>query len=47
MFESKDAYAAFIGSELFAAVGGNPALTDVSSKGFGVIDGWIMVARGM
>ena len=47
MFESKDAYEAFIGSELFAAVGGNPALANISSKDFGVIEGPTRITRGM
>ena len=47
IFESKAAYEAFIGSELFAAVGGNPALVNVSSKDFGVIEGPTRITRGM
>ena len=37
-WESKDAYEAFIASELFAAIGGNPALAHVSSLDFDVIE---------
>ena len=47
MFESKDAYEAFIGSELFATVGSNPALVNVSSKDLGVIEGSKRITRGM
>ena len=44
---SKDAYEAFIASELFAAVGGNPALTNVSSLDFDVIEAPTRITRGM
>ena len=47
VWESKDAYEAFIASELFAAVGGNPALTNVSSLDFDVIEAPTRITRGM
>ena len=46
-WESKDAYEAFIASELFAAVGGNPALANVSSLDFDVIEAPTRITRGM
>ena len=45
MFEFKAAYEGLIGSELFAAVGGNPALANFSSKYFGVIEGSTRMTR--
>ena len=47
IFESKAAYEEFTASELFAAVGGNSALANVSSKDFGVIEGPTRITRGM
>ena len=47
VWESKDAYEAFIASELFAAVGGNPALANVSSLDFDVIEAPTRITRGM
>ena len=47
LWESKDAYEAFIASELFAAVGGNPALANASSLDFDVIEGPTRITRGI
>ncbi|MBH64665.1 MAG: hypothetical protein CL569_19900 [Alphaproteobacteria bacterium] len=47
IFESEAAYEAFTASELFAAVGSNPALVNVSSKDFGLIEGPTRITRGM
>ena len=47
VWESKDAYEAFIASELFAAVGGNPALANVSSLDFDVIEAPTQITWGM
>ncbi len=47
MFEFNAAYEGFIGSELLAAVGGTPALANLSSKDFGVIEDPARMTRGM
>lgn len=47
VWESKDTYEAFIASELFAAVGGNPALANVSSLDFDVIEAPTQITWGM
>ncbi|HJP07670.1 MAG: YdhR family protein [Proteobacteria bacterium] len=47
IWETKEAYEAFVASELFAGVGANPALANITSKDFGVIEGPTRVTRGM
>ena len=47
IWESIDAYQAFIDSELFAGVGANPALANIESKDFAVIEAPTRITRGM
>ena len=47
IWETRDAYQAFIDSELFAGVGANPALANITSKDFDVIEGPTRVTRGL
>ena len=47
IWESVDAYQSFIDSELFAGVGANPALANIESKDFAVIEGPTRVTRGL
>lgn len=45
-WESRDAYEAYIRSDLFHAVGSNPHFANVTSRDFGVLDGPTRVTRG-
>ena len=47
IWESKDACQSFLDSELFAGVGANPALANVESKDFGVIEAPTRITRGL
>ena len=47
IWESRDAYQSFLNSELFAGVGANPALANVESKDFGVIEAPTRITRGL
>ena len=47
IWESKDAYQAYLNSELFAGVGANPALANIESKDFEVIEAPTRVTRGL
>ncbi|MDP6750917.1 MAG: YdhR family protein [Candidatus Poribacteria bacterium] len=47
IWETQDAYQGFIDSELFAGVGANPALTNITSRDFDVIEGPTRVTRGL
>ena len=47
IWESKDSYEAYLKSDLFAGVGANPALTNIVSKDFDVIEGPTRVTRGL
>ena len=47
IWESKDAYEGFLKSDLFAGVGANPALANIVSKDFDVIEGPTRVTRGL
>ena len=46
IWETREAYDAFVNSELFAGVGANPALVNISSKDFDVIEAPSRVTRG-
>ena len=46
IWENREAYDAFVNSELFAGVGSNPALVNISSKDFDVIEAPSRVTRG-
>ena len=45
--ETRDAYEAFLKSELFAGVRANPALVNIISKDFDVIEAPTRVTRGL
>ena len=45
--ETRDAYESYLNSELFAGVGANPALVNIVSKDFDVIEGPTRVTRGL
>ena len=45
IWESKDAYEGYLKSDLFAGVGANPALANIVSKDFDVIEGPTRVTR--
>ena len=47
IWETKEAYDAYLNSELFAGVGSNPALANMVSKDFGVIEAPTRVTRGL
>ena len=47
IWETRDAYEAYLDSELFAGVGANPALVNIVSKDFDVIEGPTRVTRGL
>ena len=47
IWETRDAYEAYLNSELLAGVGANPALVNVVSKDFDVIEGPTRVTRGL
>ena len=47
IWESKDAYEGYLKSDLFAGVGANPALANIVSKDFDVIEGPTRVTRGL
>ena len=47
IWETRDAYEAYLNSELFAGVGANPALVNIVSKDFDVIEGPTQVTRGL
>ncbi|MGE4635830.1 MAG: YdhR family protein [Arenicellales bacterium] len=47
IWEDRDAYEAFLNSELFSMVGSNPALANIASKDFDVIEGPTRVTRGL
>ena len=47
IWETKEAYEAYLNSELFAGVGSNPALVNIVSKDFGVIEAPTRVTRGL
>jgi len=47
IWETKEAYEAYLNSELFAGVGSNPALVNMVSKDFGVIESPTRVTRGL
>ena len=46
-WETRDAYEAYLNSELFAGVGANPALANIVSKDFDVLEGPTRVTRGL
>ena len=46
IWETREAYDAFVNSELFAGVGSNPALVNISSTNFDVIEAPSRVTRG-
>jgi heme-degrading monooxygenase HmoA len=46
IWEDRDAYEGFVNSELFSMVGSNPALANIVSKDFDVIEGSTWVTRG-
>ena len=46
IWESKDAYERYLQSELFAGVGANPALINITSKDYDVIEAPTRVTRG-
>src|SRR4051812_20810532 len=46
IWESRDAYEAYIRSDLFHAVRNNPHFANVTSRDFGVLDGPTRVTRG-
>ena len=47
IWESKDAYEGYLKSDLFAGVGANPALANIVSKDFDVIEGPTRGTRGL
>jgi len=47
IWETRDAYQAFLNSELFAEVGANPALANIESKNYDVIEAPTRVTRGL
>ena len=47
IWETRDAYEAYLNSELFTVVGANPALVNIVSKDFDVIEGPTRVTRGL
>jgi len=47
IWETRDAYQAYLDSELFAGVGANPALANIVSKDFEVIEAPTRVTRGL
>ena len=47
IWESKDAYEGYLQSELFAGVGANPALINITSKDFDVIEAPTRITRGL
>ena len=47
IWETRDAYEAFLKSELFAGVGTNPSLVNIVSKDFDVIEAPPRVTRGL
>ena len=47
IWESKDAYEGYLKSDLFARVGANPALANIVSKDFDIIEGPTRVTRGL
>ena len=46
IWKTREAYDTFVNSELFAGVGANPALVNISSKDFDVIEAPSRVTRG-
>ena len=46
IWETRAAYEAYLNSELFAGVGANPALANIVSKDFDVLEGPTRVTRG-
>ena len=47
IWETRDAYEAYLNSELFAVVAANQALVNIVSKDFDVIEGPTRVTRGL
>ena len=47
IWETRDAYEAYLNSELLAGVGANPALVNIVSTDFDVIEGPTRVTRGL
>ena len=47
IWETRYAYEAYLNSELFAGVGANPALANIVSKDFDVIEAPTRVTRGL
>ena len=47
IWETRDAYQAYLNSELFAGVGANPALVNIESKDYDVIEAPTRVTRGL
>ena len=47
IWETRDAYQAYLNSELFAGVGANPALANIESKNYDVIEAPTRVTRGL
>ena len=45
--ETRDAYEAYLNSELYAGVGANPTLVNIVSTDFDVIEGPTRVTRGL
>jgi heme-degrading monooxygenase HmoA len=47
IWETRDAYQAYLSSELFAGVGAHPALVNIESKDYGVLEAPTRVTRGL
>ena len=47
IWETREAYEAYLNSELFAGVGANPTLVNIVSKDFDVIEGPTRVTCGL
>lgn len=47
LFQDQTALDGFLASELFAGVGGNPALVNATAKPFSILEGPTRVTRGM
>ena len=47
IWETRDAYQAYLSSELFAGVGAHPALVNIESKDYDVLEAPTQVTRGL
>ena len=47
IWETRDAYQAYLSSELFAGVGAHPALVNIESKDYDVLEAPTRVTRGL